>query len=135
MILRRYGTAMHSVAPNFDSKAMTEVGFRRDQELSVPIEEFQRSYTRGETSELAAETEGWVQDEVEKNVLVQLEKKIRELESKLADGAVLVVESEQGVDYPKTRTEQKTVVERGENRLFFTVRVHPPLRVAQYRKA
>ena len=126
---------MHSVAPNFDSKAMTEVGFRRDQEMSVPIEEFQRSYKRGEAAELSAETEGWVQDEVEKNVLVQLEKKLRELEPKLGDGGVLVVESEQGVDYPKTRTEQKTVVERGENRLFFTVRVHPPLRVAQYRKA
>jgi hypothetical protein len=135
MILRRYGNAMHSVALNFDSKAMTEVGFRRDHELSVPVDEFTQSYTRGNTAELTAETEGWVQDEVEKNVLVQLEKKIRELESQLGDGAVLVVESEQGVDYPKTRTEQKTVVERGENRLYFTVRVHPPLRISQYRKA
>jgi len=67
-------------------------------------------------------------------LVVDDEASIRELLSKLSDGSVLVIESEQGVDYPKTRTEQKTVVEGGENKLFFTVRVHPPLRVARYRK-
>ena len=135
MILRRYGTSMQSVELNFDSKAMTEIGFRRDQALSIPIESFEQTYQRVESHDLTAETEGYVQDVAERGVLKSLEQSIRALVAGLGDGAVLVIESEQGVDYPKTRTEQKTVVQGGENKLFFTVRVHPPLRVAQYRKA
>jgi hypothetical protein len=134
MILRRYGTSMLSVNLNFDAKAMTEIGFRRDQELSIPIEDFQRSYRKGQAHELTAQVEGYVQDAAERGVLQALEKHVRQLESGLADGAVLVIESEQGVDYPKTRTDQKTIVEGGENKLFFTVRVQPPLRVAVYSK-
>jgi len=125
---------MHSVTLNFDSKAMTEIGFRRDQELSVPIETFQQTYKKVDAHDLTAQIEGYVQDVAERGVLQSLEASIRELVSKLSEGSVLVIESEQGVDYPKTRTEQKTVVEGGENKLFFTVRVHPPLRVARYRK-
>jgi hypothetical protein len=134
MILKRYGSSMHSVELNFDSKAMTEIGFRRDKELSIPIETFERGYSRAQAHELTAQTEGYIQDEVERKVLKDLETRIRQLEARLSDGAVLVVESEQSVDYPKTRTEHKTVVEGGENRLFFTVRVEPPLRIAQYDK-
>ena len=36
MILRRYGTTMQSVETNFDSKAFTEIGFRRDHAFSAP---------------------------------------------------------------------------------------------------
>jgi hypothetical protein len=79
--------------------------------------------------------EGYVQDDVERTALKDLESRIRQLEAGLANGAVLVVESEQGVDYPKTRTEHKTVVEGGENRLYFSVRVEPPLRLAEYSKS
>ena len=135
MILRRYGTSMQSVELNFDSKAMTEVGFRRDKELSIPVESFEQTYTRGATHELTAQTEGYIQDEVERKVLKELETRIRALEADLSNGEVLVVESEQGIDYPKTRTEHKTVVQGGDNRLFFTVRVEPPLRIALYNKA
>jgi hypothetical protein len=134
MILRRYGNAMQSVELNFDSKAMTEIGFRRDRELSIPVESFQQAYKRADAHELTAQTEGYIQDEVERKALKDLETRIRDLESRLDTGAVLVVESEQGIDYPKTRTDQKTVVEGGENRLFFTVRVEPPLRIAKYDK-
>jgi hypothetical protein len=134
MILKRYGTSMHSVELNFDSKAMTEIGFRRDKELSISVESFEQGYTRAGAHELTAQTEGYIQDEVERKVLKDLETRIRELEKGLSGGAVLVVESEQGIDYPKTRTEHKTVVEGGENRLYFTVRVAPPLRIAQYNK-
>jgi hypothetical protein len=125
---------MQSVDLNFDAKAMTEIGFRRDQQQAIPIEEFQKSYRKGEAHDLTAQTEGYVQDAAERAVLQQLEKRLRELDKKLGDGSVLVIESEQGVDYPKTRTDQKTVVEGGENKLFFTVRVHPALRVAVYSK-
>jgi hypothetical protein len=135
MILKRYGHSLHSVQLNFDSKAMTEIGFRRDQELSISAESFQKGYTRTQSHELSAQMEGYVQDDVERTALKDLESRIRQLEAGLANGAVLVVESEQGVDYPKTRTEHKTVVEGGENRLYFSVRVEPPLRLAEYGKS
>ena len=134
MILRRYGQSMQSVELNFDSKAMSEVGFRRDRELSVPAETFERSHERVEAHELTARAEGSVQDEVEKRVLQELEAQIRALEAGLAEGEVLVVLSEQGVDYPKTNTRQKTLVEQGENRLHFSIDVDPPLRIGRYRK-
>jgi hypothetical protein len=135
MILKRYGHSLHSVQLNFDSKAMTEIGFRRDQELSISAEAFQKGYTRTQSHALTAQMEGYVQDDVERTALKDLESRIRQLEAGLANGAVLVVESEQGVDYPKTRTEHKTVVEGGENRLYFSVRVEPPLRLAEYSKS
>jgi hypothetical protein len=134
VILRRYGDSMQSVELNFDAKAMTEIGFRRDRELSEPFESFEAAYRQVESWELTAETEGYVQNEVEKELLQQLEAQVRELEGRLGDDEVLVVLSQQGVDYPKTRTEQKTVVEEGENRLYFFLRVEPPLRIARYRR-
>lgn len=134
MILKRYGDSMQSVELNFDSKALTEIGFRRDRELAVPIADFEGTYEQVESHELAAQTEGYVQDEVEKALLQALEEQIRALEASLSEDEVLVVLSEQGVDYPKTRTEQKTVVEEGENRLYFFLRVQPPLRIARWRK-
>ena len=45
-----------------------------------------------------------------------------------------MIENEQGIDYPKTRTRTRTVVVDGENRLRFTTKVHPPLRVGVYRQ-
>ena len=39
MIYRQYGTAYHSVELNFDSKALNEIGFRRDREATLPTEE------------------------------------------------------------------------------------------------
>ena len=87
MILRRYGRSVQSVEPNFDSKALTEIGFRRNQALTIP-----------------------------------------------GDDEYLLVMSEQGVDYPKTRSEQKNVIVEGENRLYFYVGVDPPLRIGRYRR-
>ena len=42
MILRRYGTSYQSVDLNFDSKALNEVGFRRNHERSIAVEDFGR---------------------------------------------------------------------------------------------
>ena len=134
MILRRYGSAVHSVVPHFDSKALTEIGFRRDQERSHPTEEFDAAHQRVREHELIGSAEGYVQDEVEQALLTDLESRLRRIERDLAEDEVLVVESEQGVDYPKTHTHQKTVVIEGENRFHFTTTVHPPLRVGVYRK-
>lgn len=134
MILRRYGDTMQSVETNFDSKALTEIGFRRDRQFSLPAEQFEREYGQVASHDLTARTEGYVQDEVEKRLLEELERQIRELERNLGGEEVLVVLSEQGVDYPKTRTEQKTVVEEGENRLYFFLEVRPPLRIGRFVK-
>ena len=47
MILRRYGKTFESVELNFDSKALNEIGFRRDREQSFDAEEFGSTYRRG----------------------------------------------------------------------------------------
>ena len=50
--------------PNFDSKALNEVGFRRDQELTIPVAEFASGYEHVASHELSAEAEGHVQDQL-----------------------------------------------------------------------
>ena len=134
MILRRYGTSFQSVDLNFDSKALTEIGFRRNQERSEPAEEFAAEWEKLRGHELVATGEGQVQAEVEQQLLEDLEGQIRKLEGALGPGEVLVIESEQGTDYPKTRTQTRTIVVEGENKFHFTTTVHPPLRVGVYRK-
>ena len=52
MILRRYGTSYQSVDLNFDSKALNEVGFRRNRVRSIATEEFESSYVLVETHQL-----------------------------------------------------------------------------------
>ena len=135
MILRRYGHTLHSVRPNFDSKAMTEIGFRRDQERSLPVSELGEQYQLVETLDLSSQADGYVHDEVEQALLADLESQLKALEARLGDDEVLVVESEQGVDYPKTRSEQKNEVIQGENKIHFYVNVHPPLRIGRYRRS
>lgn len=134
MILRRYGESYQSVETAFDAKALNEIGFRRDREHSIPVEEFERGFEQVEEHAFTAREEGSVHDEVERGALAALEAQIRALEAGLGEGEVLVVLSEQGVDYPKTQTDQKTVVEQGENRLRFTVTIEPPLRIGRYRR-
>jgi hypothetical protein len=132
MIFRKYGKSYHSVTPNFDSRAMTEIGFQKSGEQSVDAEEFDATYQRVDGRELTATAEGSVQDVVEKQMLESLRAQLLELEQSNGD-AVLVIESEQGKDYPKTREKTTTQTSGGENRLFFQRYVEPPLRVGVYR--
>ena len=46
MILRRYGTTIQSVEVNFDSKAFTEIGFRRVHAFSASAEDFLAGHER-----------------------------------------------------------------------------------------
>ena len=133
MILRRYGTTIQSVETNFDSKALTEIGFRRDRAYSAPADEFFSRHERISQHLLEAEAEGDVQDEVESEMLQRLLRQLLEIEGELAENELLVVESEQGQDYPKTRSQQKTVVVEGENRLYFHSTMSPPLKVAVFK--
>lgn len=133
MILRRYGTSYHSVVPNFEAKALNEIGFRRDHETSIPVADFDSGYQAVESHELTAKGEGDVQNEAEQALLDDLLEQLESLESELGEDEVLVVESEQGRDWPKTRQKQENVVVQGENRLYFHLRVDPPLRIGVYR--
>ncbi len=133
MLLRRYGDRLHSVDLNFDRRALNEIAFRRDHQVSFEWDEFVATHTRIGEHALAAEVEGDVHDEVEKQVLAQLEERIREVQAGLAEGDLLVIESEHGASYPKTRQATRTVVQEGENRLHFRVHVDPPLDLGVYR--
>ena len=133
MILRRYGSSYQSVDLNFDSKALNEVGFRRNHEHSTPVDEFDGSYVLDATHELQAEAQGDVQDHTEQELLNLLREQIEALLGGLGDGEVLVVENEQGHDYPKTRQKTDNVIVEGENRLHFTYTIAPLLRMAVYR--
>jgi hypothetical protein len=131
MILRRYGQQLHSVTTNFDPHALSEVGFRRDNETSMTPAELADGYERVDAKEITATAEGPVQAEVEDTILKSLETQLRELE---ADGAVVVVENEQGVDYPKTRSSTSNIIVDGENRFLFRYTVDPPIKATVYRR-
>lgn len=136
MIVRRYGTTVQSVEPKFDSRAMTEIGFLRTREFSMPTEEFFELYEPVAEHALSADAEGDVKDEAEQALLEGLREKIDALLGELGEDEVLVVESEAGRDYPKTRDRTKNVVVDGvENRLYFYWTIDPPLRLGVYRRA
>lgn len=132
MILRRYGGTFESVDLNFDSKALNEIGFRRNRERSIPAEEFE-SWARVAEHEVDAEAEGQVQDHTEQVLLDQLVDRIRELESAVGEGELLLVENASGHDWPKTRQSTRNVIVEGENRLHFTYTLAPPIRIGVYR--
>ena len=133
MIARRYGTKINSVEPNFDSRAMTEIGFRRNHDWSMDANEFFETYEKVQTHELTAAAEGETQGEVEETLLRSLQDQLRAVERATGDD-VVVIESEQGTDYPKTRHTSTTRVVEAVNRLYFRFTIDPPLRVAVYRK-
>ncbi len=133
MLMRRYGSRLQSVELNFDSKALNEIAFRRDHEASLDWDEFESSHTKVQDHTLAAEAEGDVHDEVEQAVLADLEARIDEIMAGIQEGDLVVVENQQGSNYPKTRQATRTVVQEGENRLHFKVHVDPPLHLGIYR--
>jgi hypothetical protein len=132
MIFRRYGGSVQSVDVDFDSKALTEIRFRKNNEVAHPAEEVAR-WQRVRGHDLEGKTEGWVQDHVEQQLLDDLKAQLQAIEAELGGNELLVVESEPGTDYPKTVTQQKTVNVEGENKFHFTSTLRPPLRVGVYR--
>lgn len=134
MILKRYGTAFHTVDLNFESKALNEIGFRRNRVRSVPVEELESDYRKVVEHEILAEAEGRVQDHTEQDLLDKLQARVEELVGELGEEEFLVFENEDGTDYPKTRQKTRNVVEEGENRLHFHYSVFPALRFGVYRK-
>lgn len=134
LIFRRYGSAYHSVDTNFDSLALNEIAFRRNREESIPADDMDAGFETVSTHELVAEAEGDVQDHTEQELLDKLEAKLTEVRDGAGDSDVLVVENEQGNDWPKTRQKTSNVIVEGENRLRFNYSVAPPLRVTVRRR-
>jgi len=130
MIFRRYGTSYESVDIDFDATAFTEIGFRKNRERAVPVEDFRAAYATAETVELVAEAEGLVQQEVEQLMLDRLRAQLEEMRARLSDGEVLVIENDRGRDQAKTRQSSRKVLEDGEYRLHFESTVDPGLRVS-----
>lgn len=132
MIFRQYGTSYQSVDTNFDSKAMTEVGFRRNREREIPVEELESSFVKTDTVEIATEADGAVQTEAEQLMLDRLGEKLEAMLADLPEGGILIVENESGHDHPKPRQDIRNVIVEGENRLYFHYTMAPPLRVGVY---
>lgn len=134
MLLRRYGSTVQSVDLDFDPRSLNEVSFRRNRELSLSEEEFSGRYEKTREEVLGGEADGPVQSEAEAELLRDLASRVEALMAQLEDGEVLVVENEQGVDYPKVRDRKQGIIVDGENRLYFHWRVDPPLRLGIYRR-
>jgi len=134
MILRVYGTWYHSVQPNLNSRALTEVGFLRDGVFSMEVEEFHATHEKLDEKAFAPETEGKVLHQAEEELLDALKAGVVEAMENLRAGEILVVENRENKDRPKTRDTKKHVVVDGENRLYFYWRIDPPLRLGVYRK-
>ncbi len=134
MIFRRYGTAYQSVDINFDSLALNEIAFRRNREESIPVEELDAGYDITATHELVAEAEGDVQDHTEQALLDELARQLNSLADRAVASEILVVENDQGHDWPKTKQKTTNVIVEGENKLRFHYGVAPALRVTVRRK-
>lgn len=132
MLFKRYGDSLQSVDTNFDGKAMSEVGFRRNRERTIAIDELESSFQKAETVELATDADGEVQVEAEQLMLDRLDERLAEMLAGLSEGSVVVVENESGHDYPKPRQDIQNVIVEGENRLHFHYTMSPPLRLAVY---
>lgn len=133
MLLRRYGTTIQTVEPDFDPRALTEIGFRRDRKHSFSAEEFEAGFEKQGELEIAAESHAAVQMEAEQELLDRVRGRLDAAIDELAEGHVLLVESEAGNDWPKTREKRENVIVEGENRFHFHWWVEPPLRVGIYR--
>ena len=135
MIVRQYGANIESVETAFDSNALNEIAFRKIRAFTMSADEFQARYVPVQEYSLTSDAEGHVHGETEQALLDGLEAQIGEIQGVLEEGEVLMVDSRQGVDYPKTRGRQKNVIVEGENRLYFYASVDPPLRIVRYRKS
>lgn len=134
MLLRRYGTTVQSVAPEFKAQALNEIGFRRDRAFSEDAETFEREWTLEATEEIAGETSGAVQKDAEEALLEHLLEQLQGILNGLGTDHAALIENAAGEDWPKTRERRKDVIVEGKNRFHFQWRVDPPLRIGIYRR-
>ena len=101
MILRRYGNNVQSVETNFDSKALTEIAFVRDHQVSTPGDEFFQTHQKLSEHGLTAQAEGDVQDEVESVMLDDLLAQLSVLHESLEESQVLFHRERAGQRLPQ----------------------------------
>jgi hypothetical protein len=133
VILKRYGSSLRSVTPEFNAHALNEIAFGRDDDFSIEGDEFEERFEVSREESLAVETDAPVQKDAEEALLDELRAGIDRIRAGLGEGELLVVENANGVDWPKTRERRKDVIVDGENRFHFHWRVEPPLRLGVYR--
>ena len=134
MLLRRYGTKIQSVEPNFDANALTEVGYTRTSDFSSSTEDFEATYERVEGHEITGVTEGDVKSEVEAELLGQLLERVEALRAGLAEDQVLLVENQPGTDQARMQDKTTGVIVSGENRFRFEYTCDPPIKLGVYRR-
>ena len=134
MIFRRYGTSLQSVDIHFESLALNEIGFRRNRERSIPVDDLESGYELVGSHEVVAEAEGDVQDHTERDLLEKLEARIRQIEAGAGKDEIVVMENAPGSDWPKTKHRTRNVIVEGENRLHFTYTIGPSIRIGVYRE-
>ena len=129
MIIRRYGKTIASVDADFDPAAMTEVGFRRNREWEMAIDEFLDHHKMVETHEIDGTGTDVVQDKAERALLANLLEQLEAIHDGMGEGQMLAIESKTGVDYPRTRYERTTLGEQA-----FTYSIDRPLKVGIWEK-
>jgi hypothetical protein len=129
MIIRRYGKTIASVDADFDPAAMTEVGFRRNREWEMEIDEFLDKHKLVQGFEIDGTGSDVVQDKAERALLAALLGQLEAIHDRLEEGQFLSIESRTGVDYPRTRYERSTLGNQE-----FTYSIDRPLRVAIWEK-
>lgn len=135
MLLRRYGTTVQSVTPEFKAQALNEIGFRRDRAFSEDAEAFEQEWTLETTEEISGETSAAVQKDAEEALLERLLERLEAILDGLDDDHAALIENLAGEDWPKTRERRKDVIVEGKNRFHFHWRVDPPLRIGIYRRS
>ncbi len=134
-VYSRYGANYQSVSFKFEAKSLTEVGFRRDHEASIPVNKRDEWFQLIKTVEVTSEAEGGVQFEVEQQLLDRLEERAWAAVDSLPLGGVAIIENERGgLDQPKPRQSIGNIVVGGENQFHFTYGIEPPLRIGLYRR-
>ncbi len=134
MILKRYGNWYHTVTPNFNPTAMTEIGFMRDREFSIAATDFENQYRQVDTHNLAPTAESDVQRDAERTLLANLETALNDVVQGAGQEKVVLVCNDRD-DWPKTREARDDVIVDGKNRFHFRWAVDPPLKLAVYARA
>jgi hypothetical protein len=128
-MVRRYGSRVEVVEPDFKAEAMTEVGFRRTGERRWDLAEFLDEYAMVRGVEINAEFTDVVQDTAERGMLKALMDKLAGIQDALRSDEILSVESEVGKDYPRTRYDRTTTGDQE-----FTYTLDRPLRLGIFKK-
>ena len=134
MLLRRFGTTIGAVEPNFEPAAFNELSFVPRPGFQMTTADFGADYERVGELALTSEAEAHVKIQAEAALLDLLAHRIHEAVKSLPQGDVLLIESMPGKDFPRFRERTENLVEGDRNRLHFYYWLDPALRLGVYRR-